>query len=214
MDKPISGIRKEYSLRGFTEAEADPDPLKQFDAWFDEAVRCGLSEPNAMALATAGADGRPAVRMVLLKGFDSRGFVFYTNYESRKGRELTANAHAAACFWWDDVERQVRIEGTVEPITAEESDAYFQTRGRECQLAAWASKQSTVIASRAVLEHRLRELAARHGDQAVPRPPNWGGYCLCPGVVEFWQGRQQRLHDRVCYRRGDDGSWIIERLSP
>jgi pyridoxamine 5'-phosphate oxidase len=214
MDKPIDGIRKEYSQRGFTEPEADPDPLKQFDAWFDEAVRCGLTEPNAMALATVGADGRPAVRMVLLKGFDSRGFVFYTNYESRKGRELAGNPHAAACFWWDEIERQVRIEGSVEPISAEESDAYFQTRPRECQLAAWASRQSAVIESRALLQRQLKELEARYRDKPVARPPNWGGYCLCPTTIEFWQGREQRLHDRLRYRREDDGGWIRERLSP
>lgn len=214
MDKPIDGIRKEYSQRGFTEPEADPDPLKQFDAWFDEAVRCGLTEPNAMALATMGADGRPAVRMVLLKGFDSRGFVFYTNYESRKGRELAGNPHAAACFWWDEIERQVRIEGVVEPISSEESDAYFQTRPRECQLAARASRQSAVIESRALLQRQLKELEARYRDKPVSRPPNWGGYCLRPTTIEFWQGRERRLHDRLRYRRGDDGGWIRERLSP
>jgi pyridoxamine 5'-phosphate oxidase len=214
MDKPISGIHREHALRGLTESEANPDPLKQFDAWFDEAVKANLPDPSAMALATVGADGRPALRMVLLKGFGPRGFVFYTNYESRKGRELTKNPQVAASFWWDGLDRQVRIEGSVEPLTPEESDAYFQTRRRESQLAAWASRQSTVLENRVVLERQLKELAVQHQDKPVSRPPNWGGYRIHPSTIEFWQGRQHRLHDRLRYARQDDGSWLLERLSP
>jgi len=214
MDKPISGIRREHALRGFTESETDPDPLKQFDAWFDEAVKADLPDPSAMALATVGADGRPALRMVLLKGFGPRGFVFYTNYESRKGRELTRTPQVAACFWWDGLDRQVRIEGTVERLASEESDAYFQTRRRDSQLAAWASQQSTVLENRVVLERQLKEFAVEYEDKPVPRPPNWGGYRIHPNTIEFWQGCQHRLHDRLRYARQDDGSWLLERLSP
>ena len=214
MDTPISGIRREHALRGFTESEADPDPLKQFDAWFDEAVKANLPQPDAMALATVGADGRPAVRMVLLKGFGPRGFVFYTNYESRKGRELAENPRVAACLWWEQLDRQVRIAGSVEKMPPEESDAYFQTRPRDSQLAAWTSRQSEAIDNRAVLELRLHELEAQYRDKPVPRPPHWGGYRITPTTIEFWQGRQQRLHDRLRYRRGEDGKWVLERLAP
>jgi pyridoxamine 5'-phosphate oxidase len=214
MDKPISGIWRQHALRGFVESEADPDPLKQFDAWFDEAVKANLPDPSAMALATVGADRRPALRMVLLKGFGPRGFVFYTNYESRKGRELAENPQVAACFWWDGLDRQVRIEGSVEQLSPEESDAYFQTRRRESQLAAWASEQSTTLDSRATLERRFKELETQHKDKPVTRPPHWGGFRIRPTTIEFWQGRQQRLHDRLRYRRGDDGTWVLERLSP
>jgi pyridoxamine 5'-phosphate oxidase len=214
MDKPFSGTRREHSQRGFTESVAKPNPLKQFDAWFDEAMRAGLPEADAMALATVASDGCPAVRMVLLKGSGPQGFVFYTNYESRKGRELTQNPRVAACFWWAGLDRQVRIEGVVEKLPEEESDAYFQTRPREAQLAAWASQQSSVLESPEVLGRRLREFDLQYCDQSVPRPPNWGGFRLIPARIEFWQGREQRLHDRLRYRRQDDGGWVLERLSP
>jgi pyridoxamine 5'-phosphate oxidase len=214
MDKPISTLRKDYTLRRLREQEADPDPLRQFDLWFDEAVRSGLSEPNGMTLATADAAGRPAARIVLLKGYDQRGFVFYTSFDSRKGRELAVNPQAALCFWWPELERQVRIEGTVEKTTAEESDTYFRSRPRESQLGACASEQSAVVASRAVLEQRLAELEARYAGREVPRPPNWGGYRLVPHTIEFWQGGEARLHDRLRYRRRPDGTWLLERLSP
>jgi len=214
MDKPIADLRKEYALAELIEAHADPDPLRQFDAWFDAAVRTGSSEPNAMSLATVNAQGRPSVRIVLLKGYDARGLVFYTHYDSRKGRELAANAHAALCFWWPALERQVRIEGRVEKITSEESDVYFATRPRASQLGAAASPQSDVIAGRELLERRLDELETQYEHRDIPRPSNWGGYRLTPDLFEFWQGRQRRMHDRLCYRRLADGTWSVVRLAP
>ena len=214
MDRPVSGRRREHALRGFSESDADPHPIRQFDKWYDDAVKAGLFDPSVMALATVGASGQPAVRMVLLKGFGARGFVFYTNYESRKGRELAANPRVAVTFCWGDLDRQVRIEGTVEPLSPAESDAYFQSRPRESQLGAWASQQSAVIADRRALEQHYEAAEERYADASVPRPPNWGGYRIVPTVLEFWQGRERRLHDRLCYRRRDDGSWLLERLSP
>jgi len=214
MDRPIRGIRREHADRGLRESQVDPDPFKQFDAWFDEAVRAGLLEPDALALATVGRDGKPAVRMVLLKGYGPRGFVFYTNYQSRKGRELLENPHAAACLWWAELDRQVRIEGTVEKLSADESDAYFHTRPREAQLGAWASEQSSVLAGRQALEQQLKQFERRYADQPVPRPPHWGGFRIVPTAIEFWQGQPRRLHDRLRYRRQPDGTWLIERLAP
>ena len=214
MDKPVSGRRREHALRGFSESDADPDPIQQFDKWYDEAVKAGLFDPSVMALATAGADGQPAVRLVLLKGFGARGFVFYTNYESRKGRELAANPRVAVSFCWGDLDRQVRIEGAVEQLGPAESDAYFQSRPRESQLGAWASQQSAVIPDRETLEERYRSAAARFANASVPRPPNWGGYRILPAMIEFWQGRVRRLHDRLRYTRRADGTWLLERLSP
>ncbi len=214
MDKPVGHLRKEYTLRALRERDADPDPLRQFDLWFDEAVRSGLTEPNGMTLATVDAAGRPAARIVLLKGYDQRGFVFYTSYESRKARELDVNPRAALCFWWPELERQVRIEGTVEKTSAEESDSYFRSRPRESQLGAWVSDQSAVIAGREVLEQRLAELEAQYAGSEIPRPPRWGGYRLVPDMIEFWQGREARLHDRLRYRRGSGDTWLMERLSP
>ena len=167
-----------------------------------------------MTLATAGADCRPSARLVLLKGFDASGFVFYTNYESRKARELAANPWAALVFFWPQLARQVRIEGRVEPVAPHESDAYFHSRPRGSQLGAWASHQSQVISSRAVLDQRMQELTAAYQARPVPRPPYWGGYRLAPTLVEFWQGRPNRLHDRLRYRRLEDGGWLIERLAP
>jgi len=196
------------------EANLDPDPIRQFDRWFDEAVRGNLAEPSAAALATATRSGRPSVRMVLLKGFDTRGFVFYTDYGSPKARDLNENPRAALCFWWPEFERQVRIDGRVTRVSGDESNLYFQTRPRDSQLAAWLGQQSIVIPSRGALEERLRELAERFGDGDVPRPENWGGYRLVPTVIEFWQGRERRLHDRIRYTLHDDGRWAIERLVP
>jgi len=207
-------------LAGLEIAEVDPDPIGQFERWFKEAVAAALPEPTAMALATATPAGRPSVRMVLLKGVDQRGFVFYTNHESRKGQELAANPLAALTFWWPPpVHRQVRVEGRVERVPLEESEAYFRTRPVGSRLGAWASPQSSVIPGRDVLERRYETLAARYGgdaaDAEVPLPPFWGGYRLTPDVIEFWQGRENRLHDRLRYtRERPTAPWTIERLAP
>ncbi len=207
-------LHEAYRQRGLSRRDLAPDPFEQFRRWFAEAERVEGPEPNAMALATATPEGQPAVRMVLLREVDERGLVFYTNYESRKGQELAKNPHAALVFWWPNMARQVRVEGVVEKVSAEKSDAYFRTRPRGSQIGAWASRQSTVIASRAELEARYRQYEAEFVGREVPRPPHWGGYRLVPEVFEFWQGRLNRLHDRFRYRKGADGSWIIERLAP
>ncbi len=210
----VAALRKEYMTQGLAESELDPDPFRQFAVWFDAALAAHLSEPNAMALATASPDGRPSARMVLLKGFDERGFVWYTNYESRKGEELAVNPQAALVFFWVELSRQVRIEGPVTPVSPEESDTYFHSRPRGSQIGAAASHQSQVLASRESLERRAAELEAEYSGQEIPRPSYWGGYRLSPMLIEFWQGRPNRLHDRLRYRRLENGRWLIERLSP
>jgi pyridoxamine 5'-phosphate oxidase len=210
----FADLRKEYMQRGLDEGDVDADPFRQFAVWFDEARAASPIEPNAMALATVGADGRPSLRMVLLKGADERGFVFYTNYESRKGRELADTPWAALTFFWPEMERQIRIEGRVEPVSAEESDAYFHSRPVGSQLSASASRQSEVIAGREELEQRVAALSAQYHDQEIPRPENWGGFRVIPDAIEFWQGRASRLHDRLRYRLLASGDWQIERLSP
>jgi pyridoxamine 5'-phosphate oxidase len=212
--KDVAALRQEYRLKALREDEVAADPLAQFTRWFDEALAALVPEPNAMTLATVAPDGRPAARIVLLKGFDAGGFDFYTNTESRKGRELAATPYAALVFWWPLLERQVRIEGAVVPVPEALADAYFQTRPRESQLGAWASPQSQPLDDRAVLEQRLADVTARYEGQAVPRPPRWGGYRVVPTCIEFWQGRPGRLHDRLCFQRQDDGSWSLERLAP
>lgn len=209
----IAHLRREYARARLDERDVDPDPLVQFHKWFDDARRAELPEPNAMTLATATPGGVPSARMVLLKAADERGFTFFTDYRSRKGQELEANPHAALVFFWGELERQVRITGTVSRVSREETEAYFRTRPRESRLGAWTSHQSTVLAGRETLEARLREVAARHPGDEVPTPPHWGGYLLKPDALEFWQGRESRLHDRVRYQR-EAGSWRIERLSP
>jgi len=210
----LAELRQEYSQQGLQESEVDRDPIIQFERWFNQALEAQLREPNAMTLATVTTEGRPAARVVLLKGFDHRGFVFYTNYTSRKGQELAQTPFAALVFWWADLERQVRIEGAVEKVAAQESDAYFHSRPRGSRLGAWASDQSQVVADRAALEERLRTLEEKYRDQEIPRPPHWGGYRLIPSVIEFWQGRPNRLHDRLRYSRQEDNHWLIERLAP
>jgi pyridoxamine 5'-phosphate oxidase len=197
------------------ETEAPADPLALFRAWWDQALAASLVEPGAMTLATATPEGLPSARMVLLRGFDERGFVFFTNYKSRKAEELTANPRAALVLYWAELDRQVRIEGRVNRVSAEESDAYFQTRARGSQLGAWASPQSHVIVSREFLLKRMEELATRYPAQ-VPRPPLWGGFRVVPAVIEFWQGQPNRLHDRLQYRRRrpENGGWVLERLAP
>jgi len=206
-------MRREYTREALAEADVDADPVVQFGRWFEQAGHAGLLEPHAMTLATATPDGRPSARMVLLRGFDERGFCFYTNYESRKAAELAANPRAALVFWWGELERQVRIEGTVERTSLAESEAYFASRPPGSQLSAAASPQSRVIEDRAALERRVAELATAVSDAHVPRPGFWGGYRLAHEVVEFWQGRPNRLHDRLRYRRAGD-TWRIERLAP
>lgn len=208
-----SHARREYGRGGLTRDELDADPLRQLQRWLDEAVRAQLPEPTAMILATADAAGRPSLRTVLLKGVTAGGLVFFTNYRSRKGRELAENPRAALLAFWPELERQVEVAGDVARLSDKDSDAYFASRPRGAQLGAWASDQSSVIPSREALERRLQELDAQYDGRDVPRPPHWGGYRLMSDSVQFWQGRPNRLHDRFRYARTPEG-WTIERLAP
>jgi pyridoxamine 5'-phosphate oxidase len=208
----IADLRQEYMRSGLSEAQADADPLRQFERWFEEALRAQLPLPNAMTLATVTPAGAPSARIVLLKGVERGAFLFYTNYLSRKGRELERSAAACLLFLWSPLERQVRIDGSVEKVRAEESDAYYASRPLGARLSAWASAQSETVADRQVLEKAMQQARERHRDNP-PRPPHWGGYRVVPRELEFWQGRSDRLHDRLLYRRKGD-TWTIERLSP
>jgi pyridoxamine 5'-phosphate oxidase len=210
----LEAVRRQLAAQGLREADLDPDPFRQFRTWYEAALAAQIRLADAMTLATATPDGKPSARMVLLKGFDARGFVFFTNYESRKGRELTDNPQAALVVYWKELDRQVRIEGSVERTSPEESDRYFQSRPWGSRVSACASRQSEPIAGRKVLERQTRELMDEHPDEQIARPAFWGGYRVVPAVIEFWQGRPNRLHDRLCYRRAADGRWVIERLSP
>lgn len=212
----LATLRSEYMRASLDAADVHADPFRQFASWFDDAYASKVPEVNAMTLATVGDDGRPSARVVLLKGVDARGFTFYTNLRSRKGREIDANPHAALLFFWVELERQVRIEGTIERVPDAESDAYFAKRPRLAQVGAWASPQSEPIPDRAWLEHAFAESDRRHlaqGGEAVQRPPHCGGLTVVPSVFEFWQGRHSRLHDRIVYRR-EGGGWSIGRLAP
>jgi pyridoxamine 5'-phosphate oxidase len=233
----IADLRREYNLTGLRRRDLEADPIVQFNKWFDQARGARASgrlrkffiklykkvllasgaellDLTAMTLATADKQGRPSARVVLLKGVDQRGFIFYTNYESRKGQELGENPQAALVLYWPDQERQVCIAGQISRLPAAESDAYFQSRPRGSRLAAWASKQSATVKDRAVLEEKWKQLEAQYAEGEIPRPPFWGGYLLSPVRMEFWQGRPNRLHDRFCYTQRPDGTWQIERLSP
>ena len=211
----IAELRREYARSRLDERDLAVDPFAMFATWFAQAVETSVPEPNAMTLATAALNGIPSARIVLLKAVDERGFVFYTDYRSRKGAELAANPFAALVFHWHELERQVRVVGGVSRVPEEESDAYYLSRPLGSRVGAWASEQSAVLPSRSELEARLAAVEARHPEGDVPRPPHWGGFRIAPVEVEFWQGRESRLHDRLRYRREDvDRPWIVERLSP
>jgi pyridoxamine 5'-phosphate oxidase len=238
LNQSLPELRQEYTLGALDEIDLHPDPLQQFGKWFQQAAEkkgggsrfraFGIGiykafksllgekpiDPNAMALATAGKDGRPSLRTVLLKGVDDRGFIFFTNYESRKGRELAENPNAAILLHWAELERQVCVTGTVSKLAREEAETYFQSRPRGSRLAAWVSRQSRVVADRHFLEQLMRDVAAQYPGESVPMPEYWGGYVLHPEQIEFWQGRRSRLHDRLRYTRQPDGKWVIERLAP
>jgi pyridoxamine 5'-phosphate oxidase len=206
--------RYEHAAKGLRRSDLDPDPIKQFGNWFTAAIEAGIRDVNAMSLATAGADGRPSVRIVLLKGFDQDGLVFFTNYESEKGKQLDANPYAALAFYWIELDRQIRISGKAERTSREESQTYFHSRPVGSQLSAWASRQSQVLDGRRVLDARMAEMTERFAEKRIPLPPHWGGYRVKPDIIEFWQGRPNRLHDRFRYTRRNNGTWLIERLAP
>ncbi len=211
----ISNLRQDYKAKSFRRTDLVADPYAQFKAWFEEALSAKIPEPNAMTLATASLTGRPSARIVLLKSIAEDGFIFYTNYESTKGKMLAENPQAALVFCWLELERQIRIEGRVEKVDTATAKEYFQSRPKESQMGAWVSQQSTVIETRAVLEDSMTELNEQYAEQAVlPKPPNWGGYKVVPDKIEFWQGRRSRLHDRFQYSLQADGQWKIERLAP
>ena len=210
----LQNLRQEYSAASLSELSINNNPIKQFETWFNEALQAQIPEPNAMTLATATHDGRPSARIVLLKGFDERGFAFYTNYLSRKGKEIAKNPQAAITFFWGELERQVRIEGVIEKLSKEESDQYFHSRPKQSQLGALASPQSQEIAGREVLEEKMDQLETEYADKEVPKPSYWGGYVLKPRMIEFWQGRRSRLHDRVLYKKIDNKNWKKVRLAP
>lgn len=210
----IASVRHDYTAQGLRRADLDPDPIRQFTLWFTDAAHAGIRDANAMSLATATPDGEPSVRIVLLKGFDERGFVFFTNHSSEKGKQLEANPRAALALFWVQLERQIRIAGAVEQTSRQESEHYFHSRPQGSQLGAWVSRQSEVIDSRQILDARLAKITERYADGKIPLPPHWGGYRVKPNVIEFWQGRPNRLHDRFRYTRPAKGGWLIDRLAP
>ena len=214
MSQSLAELRRDYALGTLTETDIDPDPIRQFQNWLQEAVAAQLPEPNAMTLATADRAGRPYARVVLLKECDADGFVFFTHYHSDKGLQIAENPHIALVFLWLELERQVRIEGVIAQIPTAESEAYFRSRPRESRLGALASQQSQVVANRQVLDQRLEQLSTRYPDDNIPMPPYWGGYRVKPNLLEFWQGRHGRVHDRLRYRMQQEGEWLLERLEP
>ncbi|BAQ63871.1 pyridoxamine 5'-phosphate oxidase [Geminocystis sp. NIES-3709] len=213
MNISLADLRKNYTQGGLLEVEASLNPFEQFRNWFQQALSAEIIEPNAMTLATVNQKGKPTARIVLLKNLDDRGFTFFTNYESHKGKNLETTPWASLVFWWGELERQVRIEGEVEKVTPEESDQYFCSRPIGSQFGAWASSQSQVIPNRDVLESNLKAVMQKYKDSSITRPPHWGGYRVIPHIIEFWQGRENRLHDRLCYRL-ENNEWIRERLAP
>ena len=210
----IADIRKEYKLQSLSESEVLKDPFMQFEKWWEELLRSGVEEANAMTLATASNDGVPSARIVLLKGVDEKGFIFFTNYDSHKGRQLLENPRACLVFFWKELERQLRITGLVEKLSNQENDQYFESRPEGSKIGAWASPQSMVIRSREWLEENEKSMRIRFDNKPIPRPPNWGGYRTKPISLEFWQGRPNRLHDRIQYSLQGDGNWMVERLAP
>ena len=210
----ISHLREEYARMGLTRHQLNNDPVQQFELWFQQALDAKIPEPNAMSLATVDGNGSPSIRTVLLKGYDHSEFVFYTNYESNKAHEIAANPQVALCFFWMDLERQVRIWGRAEKVSQSQSEAYFLSRPRGSQLGAWASPQSQAIADRTALENRLEDLTQKYSDEDIPLPEHWGGYAVVPSAFEFWQGRPNRLHDRFYYKATEDGQWDVQRLAP
>lgn len=214
MSTDIARIRREYSKNALNKNTVEKNPIAQFNKWFEEALNSGIEDANAMTLATATKDGRPSARIVLIKELNSQGFVFYTNYQSRKGLEIDQNPFGCINFYWKELERQVRADGYIEKISREKSDEYFKTRPRGSQIGAWTSPQSNKIANREIMEERFRRLEEKYKDKEIPRPAQWGGYVLIPDMMEFWQGRPNRLHDRILYTIQKDGNWMIDRISP